>query len=44
MRRWLMILTAMIFLSGSTCAAEDLKFIDASENTGYYYDAFQTGQ
>ena len=33
------LILAIIFLSGSTCAAEDLKFIDAMEDTGYYYDA-----
>ena len=38
MKKFLLIL-AIIFLSGSTCAAEDLKFIDAMEDTGYYYDA-----
>ena len=31
---------ALIFtLSWSTCAAEDLRFIDAMDDTGYYYDA-----
>ena len=33
-------LFAMIFiLNGATCAAENLKFIDAMGDTGYYYDA-----
>ena len=32
-------LTAVIFLSGATCSAENLKFIDAMDDTGYYYDA-----
>lgn len=34
-------LTAALFLalSFSTCAAEDLRFIDAMDDTGYYYDA-----
>lgn len=26
-------------MMNSTCAAENLKFIDAMEDTGYYYDA-----
>ena len=31
---------AFIFaLSCSTCAAEDLRFVDAMDDTGYYYDA-----
>ena len=30
---------AILILSGATCSAEDLKFIDAMEDTGYYYDA-----
>ena len=30
---------AMILLMCSTCSAEDLKFIDAMDDTGYYYDA-----
>ena len=30
---------ALIFALNSTCAAEDLKFIDAMDDTGYYYDA-----
>ena len=38
MKKFLLIL-AMILLSCSTCAAEDLKFIDAMDDTGYYYDA-----
>ena len=38
MKKFLLIL-AMILLSFSTCAAENLKFIDAMDDTGYYYDA-----
>ena len=30
---------ALILALNSTCAAEDLKFIDAMDDTGYYYDA-----
>ena len=31
---------ALIFaLSWSSCSAEDLRFIDAMDDTGYYYDA-----
>ena len=26
-------------LSGATCSAENLKFIDAMDDTGWYYDA-----
>lgn len=29
----------ILALSCSTCAAEDLRFIDAMDDTGYYYDA-----
>lgn len=29
----------MMLLTCSTCSAEDLKFIDAMDDTGYYYDA-----
>ena len=39
MKKFLLILSTIIFLSGSTCAAENLKFIDAMDDTGYYYDA-----
>ncbi|MBE8954582.1 MAG: hypothetical protein SR2Q5_02780 [Quinella sp. 2Q5] len=39
MKKFLLLLAATIFLSGSTCAAEDLRFIDAAQDTGYYYDA-----
>ena len=38
MKKFLLIL-AMIFFSSSICAAENLKFIDAMDDTGYYYDA-----
>ena len=30
---------AAILMMTSTCAAENLKFIDAMDDTGYYYDA-----
>ena len=33
------LLATIIFLSSSICAAEDLRFIDALDDTGYYYDA-----
>ena len=39
MKKFLLILAVMILTGGSTCAAEDLKFIDAMDDTGYYYDA-----
>ena len=39
MKKFLLTFAAIILLSGSTCAAEDLKFIDAMGDTGYYYDA-----
>ena len=39
MKTFLLALTVALFLNGSTCAAENLKFIDAMEDTGYYYDA-----
>lgn len=39
MKKFLLICAAIIFLSGATCSAENLKFIDAMEDTGYYYDA-----
>ena len=39
MKKFLLILAAAFILGGSTCAAEDLKFIDAMGDTGYYYDA-----
>lgn len=29
----------ILALSCSTCAAEDLRFVDAMDDTGYYYDA-----
>ena len=34
-----LICAAIFILSGSICAAENLKFIDAMDDTGYYYDA-----
>ena len=39
MKKFLIICAAMIFLNGANCSAENLKFIDAIEDTGYYYDA-----
>lgn len=39
MKKFLMTLAAVIFLNSANCAAEDLKFIDALGDTGYYYDA-----
>ena len=39
MKKIFLILPLIIFLGGATCAAENLKFIDAMEETGYYYDA-----
>ena len=39
MKKFLAICAAIIFLNGANCSAEDLKFIDALEDTGYYYDA-----
>ncbi len=39
MKKFLTILAAIIFFSGATCSAENLKFIDANGDTGYYYDA-----
>lgn len=38
MKKFLIALATMLILSGSTCAAENLKFIDAIGDTGYYYD------
>ncbi len=39
MKKFLLILSTIILLSSSICAAEDLRFIDALDDTGYYYDA-----
>ena len=39
MKKFLTICAAMILLNGNICSAENLKFIDAMEDTGYYYDA-----
>ena len=33
------LMLVLLFAISSTCAAEDLKFIDAMDDTGYYYDA-----
>lgn len=38
MKKFLLIL-AIIFMSSTPCSAEELKFIDALDDTGYYYDA-----
>lgn len=38
MKKFLIICAAIIFMSGASCSAENLKFIDAMEDTGYYYD------
>ena len=37
--RSVLIICVAIFMLSSTCAAENLKFIDAMDDTGYYYDA-----
>ena len=39
MHKFFLTLALMFALSWSTCAAEDLRFIDAMDDTGYYYDA-----
>ena len=39
MKKFLIVFAAIFVLSGSICAAENLKFIDAMDDTGYYYDA-----
>lgn len=39
MKKFLLILSTIIFLSSASCSAENLKFIDAMDDTGYYYDA-----
>ena len=39
MKKFLAICAAIFILSTSTGAAENLKFIDAMDDTGYYYDA-----
>lgn len=38
MKKFFLICAALLMMN-STCAAENLKFIDAMEDTGYYYDA-----
>lgn len=38
MKKFLLILSTIILMS-SSCSAENLKFIDAMEDKGYYYDA-----
>lgn len=39
MKKFLLILSTIIFLGCANCSAENLKFIDAMDDTGYYYDA-----
>lgn len=39
MKKFLLILLTIIFLGSASCSAENFKFIDAMEDTGYYYDA-----
>lgn len=39
MKKFFLILSTIFFLSSATCSAENLKFIDALDDTGYYYDA-----
>ncbi|MBR2773510.1 MAG: hypothetical protein IKD73_00795 [Selenomonadaceae bacterium] len=34
-----LLIALMILMTCSTCSAENLKFIDAMDDTGYYYDA-----
>lgn len=38
MKKFFLICAALLMMN-ATCAAENLKFIDAMEDTGYYYDA-----
>ena len=38
MKKFLIVFAAL-FILNSTCVAENLKFIDAMDDTGYYYDA-----
>ena len=39
MKKFLLVLSTIILLSSATCSAENLKFIDAMDDPGYYYDA-----
>ena len=39
MKHFLLICAAIFIWSTSSCAAENLKFIDAADDTGYYYDS-----
>ena len=39
MKKFLTICAAILILNGATCSAENLKFIDAMDDTGWYYDA-----
>ena len=39
MQKFFLTAAFILALSCSTCAAEDLRFVDAMDDTGYYYDA-----
>ena len=39
MNKFLAALAIALLLGSATCSAENLKFVDAMEDTGYYYDA-----
>ncbi|MCR5833725.1 MAG: hypothetical protein K6G55_03650 [Selenomonadaceae bacterium] len=39
MKKFLLLIAAILMLNGANCSAENLKFIDAMDDTGYYYDA-----
>ena len=39
MKKFFLILSAILILNVANRSAEDLKFIDALDDTGYYYDA-----
>ena len=40
MKKFLLtICAASLILGNATCSAENLQFVDAMEDTGYYYDA-----
>ena len=39
MKKFLTICAAILLLNGTSCSAENLIFIDAMDDTGYYYDA-----
>lgn len=38
MRKIFLLAAAVIFLSSANCSAEDLKFLDANGDTGYFVD------